>query len=352
MNGGFTDLRLNRQDGQVNESFWPSFTDIMTTVVMIFLIALVVLLVRNMDLVRQLRSTMEAERVAAELARATGEEKDSLSMALRHTQQQLEQARLEIERLRRKGVQREALIADQLSTIGDLEAQRDDLTQQAAQLTLSKQQLEADLKNQKARLRTLSQSLKNRDIELNAARADVKNLQANIDSLQASLGEAQSQATRLQQQLSQRNQALEAAQKKVAEYDRKYLVLAGDYDSLKTKYDKLVRPARSPNGRYLVEVRYWKEKGHYRIAWREGDSGEFQKISRHRLDLVLTRLLREHSNGLYVKVIFPDHSGLSYNEAWEFTNHVHSKYDYYFRQDAAPATSGESGTPARPQDAG
>ncbi|MGD8956688.1 MAG: hypothetical protein PVJ03_05090, partial [Chromatiaceae bacterium] len=75
---GFTDLRLNRGSSDVNEGFWPSFTDIMTVVVMIFLISMVVLLVRNMELVNQLRATMEAERIAAELARATGEEKDTL----------------------------------------------------------------------------------------------------------------------------------------------------------------------------------------------------------------------------------------------------------------------------------
>ena len=63
--GGFTDLRLNTGSHEVQEGFWPSFTDIMTVVVMIFLIAMVVLLVRNMELVSQLRSTMEAERVAA-----------------------------------------------------------------------------------------------------------------------------------------------------------------------------------------------------------------------------------------------------------------------------------------------
>ncbi len=334
MNGeGFTDLRLNRQEGQVNESFWPSFTDIMTTVVMIFLIALVVLLVRNMDLVNQLRSTMEAERIAAELARATGEEKDSLSMALHRAQEELQQARLEIMRLEQHSVKREARVAELLETINDLTSQRDDLTQQAAQLTLSRQQLQADLKNQKARLRTLTQSLKNREIELNAARDDVNNLQANIDSLQESLKNSQAQASLLQQQLSARNQALDKARKAAEEVDRKYLVLAGDYDNLKSKYDKLVRPARSAEGRYLIEVRYWKKGGKFHIAWREGGEGEFQNISRKRLDLVLTRLIRDHPNGLYVRVIFPDNSGLSYNEAWEFTNHVHSNYDYYFREE-------------------
>ena len=52
--GDFIDLRLNREGEDHNESFWPSFTDIMTVIVMIFLLAMVVLLVRNMELVNEL----------------------------------------------------------------------------------------------------------------------------------------------------------------------------------------------------------------------------------------------------------------------------------------------------------
>ncbi|HHI76467.1 MAG TPA: hypothetical protein ENJ94_04760 [Gammaproteobacteria bacterium] len=337
--GGFTDLRVNPQEGQVNESFWPSFTDIMTTVVMIFLIAMVVLLVRNMELVKQLRATMEAERIAAELARATGEEKDSLATALHRTEEQLQQARLEILRLREKGVEREKVITDQIATINELLAQRDDLTQQAAQLKLGKQQLEARLRDQQARITTLTQSLKNRELELQASRSDVKNLQANIASLQESLRSSQEQSSRLQKALAARSQELEAARQAAKTMERKYLVLVGDYDNLKVKYDKLVRPARSAEGRHIVEVRYWKKDGKYHIAWHEGDEGEFQPISRRRLELVLSRLLKEHPNGLYVKVIFPENSGLSYNEAWEFTNHLHRKYDYYFRDQGPSDTA-------------
>jgi len=343
MNGdGFIDLRLNSQQGQVNESFWPSFTDIMTTVVMIFLIALVVLLLRNMELVNQLRSTMEAERIAAELARATGEEKDSLSMALHRAQERVDQLRLEVLRLRQKGLERESVISEQLTTIGDLTSQRDDLSRESSRLTLARQQLETDIRNKEARLRTLTQSLRNREIELQTARDDASSLQANIDSLQLSLRESQDQANQLQDQLSASSQALESARKSSQELDRKYLVLVGDYDNLKVKYDKLVRPARSSEGRHLVEVRYWKKQGEKNISWREGSSGEFQAISRRRLDLVLTRLTREHPDGLYVKVIFPDNSGLSYNEAWEFTNHLHTSYDYYFRTDTVESPSERS----------
>jgi hypothetical protein len=38
---------------------------------------------------------------------------------------------------------------------------------------------------------------------------------------------------------------------------------------------------------------------------------------------------------LYVKVIIPDNSGLSYNEAWRFTNDMLTRYDYYSQPDSS-----------------
>ena len=63
--GGFVDLRPNSGNRATEESIWPSFTDIMTVIVMIFLMALVVILIRNVDLVRQLRQTIELEQESA-----------------------------------------------------------------------------------------------------------------------------------------------------------------------------------------------------------------------------------------------------------------------------------------------
>ncbi len=67
---GFTDLRLNG-GGEVQEGFWPSFTDIMTVIVMIFLIAMVVLLVRNMELVNR-RQEFERTRFVLEVVESQG----------------------------------------------------------------------------------------------------------------------------------------------------------------------------------------------------------------------------------------------------------------------------------------
>ena len=35
---------------------------------------------------------------------------------------------------------------------------------------------------------------------------------------------------------------------------------------------------------------------------------------------------------LYIRVIFPEQSGLSYTEAWSLTQDLLSKYDYYHRE--------------------
>ena len=62
---GFVDLRALPSAPVTDDSVWPSFTDIMTVVVIIFLMALVVILMRNVDLVRQLRQTVELEQETA-----------------------------------------------------------------------------------------------------------------------------------------------------------------------------------------------------------------------------------------------------------------------------------------------
>ena len=333
--GGFTDLRLNGGSNETQEGFWPSFTDIMTVVVMIFLIAMVVLLVRNMELVNQLRSTMEAERIAAELARATGEEKDSLSSALHRAEERVQQMQLEMMRMQEKGLHNESLIAEQLRAITGLTNERNDLAQQAAQLTLLRQRLEADVEKRQTQLTEALRNIDNQQLQLSAAQRSIVTLEEGLQQLRNRYSESQQESQRLQRTVAEQRQSLDEARQESLEYERRYLVLADDFDSLKVKYDKLVRPARSSSGRHLIEVRYWKEDGTYQISWREGGEGTYQPISRSQLDKVLTRLAQANENGLYVKVIFPENSGLSYNEAWEFTSHLHSNYDYYFKAEAA-----------------
>ena len=55
--------------------------------------------------------------------------------------------------------------------------------------------------------------------------------------------------------------------------------------------------------------------------------------ARRQLDERLTRLKDKYPRLLYVKVIIPENSGLSYNEAWTFTQDILNAYDYYYQDD-------------------
>ena len=109
-------------------------------------------------------------------------------------------------------------------------------------------------------------------------------------------------------------------------------MLQGDFDDLRVKYDKLIKPARSAQGKHVVSVRYWKEDKYYQIRIRDMDEESYQTVNRKQLHQQLSELKEKHAGKLYVKVIIPDDSGLSYNEAWGFTFDLLKKYDYYHQE--------------------
>ncbi|WP_456405012.1 hypothetical protein [Thiolapillus sp.] len=323
--GSFIDLRLNNQDKQGNESFWPSFTDVMTVIMMIFLISMVVVLLRNMELVKEIRATMEAERQAVELARSTGAEKENLASQLDTALEQLQAAdtrvnelQLQVMRLQEQNSVRARAVADRDRQLQTLLEERNNLTQQAAQLMLDKQAADQAVVAAKEK-ETLS-------------RRQLADFQQQYAQMKEQLDRQSLQIAVLKSKLQNQEQQLAATREERQTVEEKYLVLADQYDNLKVRYDKLIRPARSSKGRHLVEVRYFKQGGKRHIEWRDGSSGEFKAVSRSQLDKALTALKQQQKDGLYIKVILPENSGLSYSEAWKFTNDLHKKYDYYFQE--------------------
>jgi len=327
--GGFVDLRLNRGDQQGNESFWPSFTDVMTVIVMIFLISMVVVLLRNMELVKQVRATLQAQQAAMELARATDEQKEDLASKLVQVEDQAHSAedratqlQLEVMRLREQNQLRGKVISERNQDIASLMEERNDMTQQAAQLLLERQQLE--------------ESMNQAQTKLNMSTQELVDLQQRLDTLQTHYDEQEQQLTDAKTTLDQQNTVLTSAREDRQQAEEKYLVLADEFDNLKVSYDKLVRPARSAKGRHLVEVRYIKRNGKYQIAWRQGGNTEFKAVTSAKLDNALEKLKQQKPDGLYIRIILPENSGLSYSEAWKFTSHLHKNYDYYFQESPVP----------------
>ena len=68
-------------------SFWPSFTDIMMVVTMIFLMATSLLVVRNWQLVAELQESIQAEQMAEEIIELTSQENATLEERLANAEQ-------------------------------------------------------------------------------------------------------------------------------------------------------------------------------------------------------------------------------------------------------------------------
>ncbi|MEN8175112.1 MAG: hypothetical protein ABFS23_05085 [Pseudomonadota bacterium] len=462
--GSFTDLRLNREDVEHNESFWPSFTDIMTVVVMIFLIAMVVLLVRNMELVAELQRTIESERAAAELARATSAEKDSLSHRLEETrslldsirtqlaesqrknraqavsideltsdkerlqdagtrleteltrtqdelgstQQQLTKTRDELDSAREQFAQTRDQLALSGSSLAQTESQRDQLQEnverlntQVSELEQTRRGLESQLSSSHSRLasmeseaeksgqqlaKTREELERTRDLlaearskkqereavieeqfttiddmklarerlsrDIQSLTEQLRQLTEQLNTTQAELVTARSdlsgtrkQLASLEEDYQRKEQELLGAHEEIRVTDARLADLQGEYDDISVKYNRLVKPARSDANKFVVVVRYLKAGGRHLIEYREPEDEAFAEISRRELNKRLAALRDRMPDDLYVRVVIPENSGLSYSEAWRFTNEMHTNYDYYFRETENNSPSGEEQPP-------
>jgi len=327
MDDSFIDLRLNHRAAQAEESFWPSFTDIMTVIVMIFLFAMVILLIRNMELLNQLRSTMAAEQEAVELARSTGAENETLEEKLLSREHELAMLSMQLMRMEEEAEQKEAAIASQRNQIGILSRERDNLTDRTQQLTL-------DRNNLNLQVERITAESNRMQTQLTQANQNIENLNQDLTSLRVHQESTLKDLDAMRTSYRTQEEALQAALDQNLLADQALTELKTDFKSLKIKYDKLVRPARTARGKTLVEVRYYKSKGKFHIDYKGPGSQQFQGISRNNLDQNLTRLKQEHPAGLYIKVILPKDNGLSYSEAWSFTNYLHQTYDYYYQEEA------------------
>lgn len=296
MSWGFVDLRQNQGASTSGDHFWPSFTDIMTVIVMIFMLASVVLVIKNWELLENLRQSIEAEQEVSESLRIESEENATLEEQLAQAQHQLSMMRMQL-------MQAQESNELQAEMVRSLSAEKQGLSDR---LLVTDQQLRKSAESYD----NLQQQFQAQIVMLEGLRGQVLTLEADNKQQSERIATLQAEDQQNQQQL---------------------IVLKGDYDSLKTKYDKLVRPARSPKGKYVVEVRYRKVNGKPQIQFR--DQGETQPgvVSMKKLDEELTALKKANPQKLYIKIIIPADSGLSYAEAWQFMKATLEKYDYYYQ---------------------
>jgi chromosome segregation ATPase len=306
----FVDLRTNASADSGHGGFWPSFTDIMMVVVMIFMLASVVLILRNWELVQELRHTMESERLAEEMARSVTETNSTLEEQLAQAQYQLSELRMRNMQLSEENAQQRALLTEK----------EQQLLAQGEQLRESEGALQRE-----ARQRALLEE------QLQKSQGDLTLLNEQYAQQQQLLSGVTAQLSTLEESHRQQAEQLSRLATDSTVQTQQLTELQQEYDTLKVKYDKLIKPARTAKGKYVVEVRYEKRDGKEQIQLRDRDEAQARTLSSEQLHQRLAALKAANPGKLYIKIIIPADSGLSYSEAWTFMKKLLEKYDYYYQ---------------------
>ena len=142
---GFVNLRGTGTASTNEDSVWPSFTDVMMVIVMVFLMALVVILIRNVDLTDQLDKTeRRAERDSAQ--------KTALEMNIAGLGDEVVGLRLQLGEVTRRAelaqvatVDRDQQIGQLVQDVASLEQARDQLVRDNEALVGRESALQTEL---------------------------------------------------------------------------------------------------------------------------------------------------------------------------------------------------------------
>ena len=385
MSGNFAPIGQLQASHSGDNSFWPSFTDIMMVITMIFLMATSLLVVRNWQLVAELRESVAAEQLASQLIQSTSQENATLEERLANAEQSNsilrlrllkkdEELQLSSEALRQQEIQIASLeienadfkqALEQANTsLAAVSSELDQVTARYQQVEsqveslgaqLDQQQLESDktrtqLSTAQEKIRSLEQSSLSQQKDISNLTRDKQSLSLEIDAYERQLLALKDEyrellssanaeiksltlANRAQQQdISSLTKEQQLRNKELEAYNRQLLTLKGEYEVVKSKYEELIKPARSAKGKYIVEVYYIKGKSGEIIRYKQpGDDG-FTDLPLAEVEKRLSKLKAEQGKDLYVKIIIPQDSGLTYSEAWDFMRNLLVKYDYYYQE--------------------
>ena len=293
MNNEFVDLRNKHLS---SESFWPSFTDIMMVVVIIFLLTSMLLMVKNWELLDQLRNSMAAEEKAEKIIDHTTQENATLEEQLAHAQNEISMLRMQMMQA-----------SEQTS---QLNIELENKEKQIVIVLSEKNQLKDSITENENEINSLSS-------QVSAMKSDLAQLNIDIETKQAQLEKEQQKIIIITQDRDSQSHKLSS--------------LENDFGTLKTKYEKLIKPARTSKDKYIVSVDYERIKGKERILIKGASDEKYTVVTKKQLHSKLASLKKKHPKDLYVRIIIPEKSGLTYNEAWTFMRGLLTKYDYYYQ---------------------
>ncbi len=302
----FSDLRVNRDSQSSDTTLWPSFTDIMTVILMVFMLTMVVVIIKNSDLINQIRLSKAMQAQSEEMLEKNVQVLADLRLRNTDLEEAVRSARMEI-----------ILLSDEMQR---LENNLDIKAAAIARLADEKEELHENLRLIRMQMVDKDQELENAQLMIGGIRDKAeranRQLSLQIAELLSQLEENETTMLVLTDQKSDLELTL-ARQRK-------------DFSSLEDKYLKLVRPARSSMGKQVVSVQVLKDDGETQYLVKAVGGSSWRTLPKAELFEILARLKDQLGDDLYIKVVIPDDSGLSYNEAWGFTKEVLSEFDYYY----------------------
>jgi len=407
---GFVDLRVGHGTQTVrDDNVWPSFTDIMTVIVIIFLMALVVIILKNIEL--------EHKQINLEKSlRTTQQQRDSL-------QRNLDEEKIQIQLLKSKQSTLKTRLASLMKEWTALTEWKQSLLEQTEEIRLQFSDKNQDLltvnqavsliiesnaildkEKQSALEQVTVLSEKNKSLlnekkvltsEVTAAQQRITELYESEQILSSNIATAQEKISRLANTKTELNLKLDTAlqeiltlsnssqaltevvanlshklstlqlesEKRVSSLDQQNQLLndklntlskyLNDVEQLLTeaeveheslgkqlkqahsldgRYRSVVRPARSPAGKHVVEVWLLKTDTGLGYQYRVPGQNVMEPVSKEALHAVLLNLKETHGKQLYTQVIIPRTTDVSHSEAWKFTLEILQKYDYYYQQ--------------------
>jgi biopolymer transport protein ExbD len=311
----FPSLLGELEAGSNEESFWPSFTDIMMVVVMIFLISTTLLIVRNVELVRSLTETAAAEKKAQQATQVTLAENLTLEERMAALEELLSTARLEGMRTQEE---KEALTA-----------RVDKLINQLAQSANTQESIEAKLAARIAEIQAMLEKLTQLESDTNEVRSELALKSNDLNTRLGELASATSTIESLRTNQQKQAENYQAMQRQSDVTEESLTALQKEYASLQSQYDKLVRPARTTKGKYVVSVRFTKRDGKSLYEIKNASGNNYTQTSKKNLHSQLQKLKSKHQDKLYIRIVIPNDSNLTYQEAYGFTRETLNRYDYY-----------------------
>jgi cell division septum initiation protein DivIVA len=284
-----------------------SFTDIMTVILMVFMLTMVAVIIKNTDLIRQLRQSRFLQA---------------------RSENQLENKEQVLADLRSRFTAQEETVRSQRMEMillrEELQRLDDNLELKAATIDLLGEENE-DLEEH---LRLLRLQMTEKQEELDDARMAIAGIRDDAERTNRQL---QREIAALLAQLEENETALLTLSNEKSDLELALARQRQDFTSLEDKYLKLVRPARSSLGKEVVSVQYRKRDGRDQYLIRGTGQDAWEELPRSELYSRLGEYKARLGEALYIKVLIPDDSGLSYNEAWDFTKQVLSRFDYYYK---------------------